>query len=208
MKILPDTYTIRARYYPALVSALPFFIIWYYISDNIQLEGLASFILSIKLIGIEGITLSIVFVYFFSLGIREISKIFQRQYFTGDGATGFPTTYLMTYADSTFSDSYKDKYRELILDRFNFDLLNKEEEETNPIEAKKRLNEATELVKVEIQDGYLVLKHNIWFGFFRNFIGGTIVSMIFCIVGIFLGWFFIEDNKVIILYYNTFAKTS
>ena len=74
----------------------------------------------------------------------------------------------MTYADSTFSDSYKDKYRELILDRFNFDLLNKEEEETNPIEAKKRLNEATELVKVEIQDGYLVLKHNIWFGFFRN----------------------------------------
>ena len=163
---------------------------------NLKLdEALVSFILSLKFLG--GMTFSMGFLYIYSLAIREISKYFQRQYFTGDEAKGFPTTYLMTYANNTFSDSYKDKYRKLISDRFNFELLNKEEEETNPIEAKKRLNEATELVKVEIQDGYLVLKHNIWFGFCRNFIDGSIISMLLCIVGILAGIFFTEDNKVL-----------
>ena len=197
MKILPDTYTIRARHFPALLSALPFFVIWFYLSDNVELKGLASFILNIKLFGIGGITFSIVFLYFYSLAIREISKYFQRQYFTGDKANGFPTTYLMTYADSTFSDSYKDKYRKLVSDQFDFELLNKEQEEENVVEARKRLNEAIGLIRPEVKEGYLVLQHNIWFGFCRNFIGGTIISMILCIVGILIGIFFVEDNKVL-----------
>ena len=195
MKILPDTYTIRARYFPVLLSALPIFVIWFYLSDNVQFNELVSFILSLKFLG--GMTFSIAFLYIYSLAIREVSKHFQRKYFTGDGAKGFPTTYLMTYADNTFSDSYKDKYRKLILDRFNFELPNKTEEETNLIEARKRLDEAAGLVKPEIKNGYLVLQHNIWFGFCRNFIGGTIISMIFCIVGILIGIFFMEDNKVL-----------
>lgn len=198
MRKLLNTYTIYARYFPALVSALPFFVIWFYLSDNIELKGLASFILSIKLLKVEGVTFSIVFLYFYSLVIREVSKYFQRKYFTGDKAKGFPTTYLMTYSDSTLSDSYKDKYRELILQRFNFELLNKEDEKTDIIEARKRLYEGTDLVKAKIQDGYLVLKHNIWFGFFRNLIGGTIFSMPLCLIGILLGWFVIEDSKVLI----------
>lgn len=197
MKILPDTYAIRARHFPALLSALPFFVIWFHLSDNVQLKELVSFILSLKFLG--GITFSIAFLYVYSLTIREISKYFQRQYFTGNEANGFPTTYLMTYADSTFSDSYKDKYRKLILDRFNFELLNKEAEEANLIEARKRLDEAAGLIRPEIKDGYLVLQHNIWFGFCRNFIGGTIISILLCIVGILAGIFFIEDNKVLFL---------
>lgn len=198
MKILPDTYTIRARYFPALLSALPFFMIWFYLSDNVQFEGLASFIGNIKLFRIEGLTFSIVFLYAYSLIIREPSKRFQTKYFTGDGAKGFPTTYLMMYVDSTFSDSYKDKYRKLISDRFNFALLNREEEEADPIEAKTRLDEATGLIRQEIKGGYLVLQHNIWFGFWRNFIGGSVISMFLCIVGILVGGFFVEDNKVLL----------
>ena len=104
----------------------------------------------------------------------------------------------MMYSDSTFSDSYKDKYRELILKRFNFELLNKEAENADIIEARKRLNEATGLVNTEMENVYLVLKHNIWFGSLRNLIGGTIISMLLCIVGIVLGWFFIENSKVMI----------
>ena len=192
-----NPYTIFARYFPAFFCALPFFVLWYYLSDNVQLEGLASFILSIKLAEVEGLTFSIVFLHFYSLIIREISKYFQRQYFTGDKANGFPTTYLMMYADSTSSDSYKDKYRKVVSDQFDFELLNKEQEEANPIEARKRLDEATGLIKQEIQDGYLVLKHNIWFGSFRNLIGGTTISIPLCIVGIALGWFLVEDNKVL-----------
>ena len=190
-----DTYTIFAGYLPAILSALPFFVFWFYLSDNVKLEELVSFILSLKFLG--GVTFSIAFLYIYSLAIREVSKHFQRKYFTGNRAKGFPTTYLMTYADRTFSDSYKDKYRKLILNRFNFELLNKEEE-ANLIEARKRLDEAAGLVRPEIKGGYLVFQHNIWFGFCRNFIGGTVISMLLCIVGILLGWFFVADNKVLI----------
>ena len=198
LKKLLNPYTIIARYLPAILSALPLLVIWYYLSDNFELEGLASFILNIKLPNAGSITLSLALLHFYSLAIREISKYFQRQYFTGKGAKGFPTTYLMTYSDSTFSDSYKDKYRKHISNRFNFELLSKEDESTDIIEAKKRLNEATGLVKAEIQGGYLVLAHNIGFGFFRNLIGGTIISMPVCITGILLGWFLIENSKVMI----------
>ena len=200
MRKLFNSYTIFARYSPALLSALPFFVIWYYLSDNIEIKGLTSFILSIKLFGVGGLTFSIVFLHFYSLIIREISKYFQKQYFTGDKANGFPTTYLMTYADSNFSDSYKDKYRKLVSDQFDFELLNKEQEEANPIEARKRLDEAAGLIRAEIKEGYLVLQHNIWFGFCRNFIGGTIVSMILCIVGILVGSFFVENNEVMFFF--------
>ena len=198
LKKVVNPYTIFARYLPALLSALPFFVIWYYLLDSFQLEGLVSFILNIKLPEVGAITFSLVILHFYSLVIREISKYFQRQYFTGDRAKGFPTTYLMMYSDSTFSDSYKDKYRELVLKRFNFELLNKEAENADIIEARKRLNEATGLVNTEMENVYLVLKHNIWFGSLRNLIGGTIISMLLCIVGIVLGWFFIENSKVMI----------
>ena len=193
-----NPYTIFARYLPALVSALPLLVIWYYMSAKFQLDGLASFILNAKVPEAGEITFSLAILHFYSLLIREISKYFQRHYFTGDRAKGFPTTYLMTYSDSTFSDSYKDKYRELISKQFNIELLNKEDERGNITEARKRLNEATELVKAEMQNVYLVLKHNIWFGSLRNLIGGIITSMLFCIVGILLGLFLIDSNEVMI----------
>lgn len=198
LKKVLNPYTIFARYLPALLSALPFFVIWYYLLDNFQLEGLASFILNIKLPEVGAITFSFAILHFYSLVIREISKYFQRQYFTGNRAKGFPTTYLMMYCDSTFSDSYKDKYRELILKRFNFELLNREAEKADIIEARKRINEATALINTEMENVYLVLKHNIWFGCLRNLIGGTIISMLLCIVGIILGGFFIENSNVMI----------
>ena len=137
IKKLLNTYTLFARYLPVILSALPVFVFWFYLSDNIQLEELVAFILSLKFVG--GMTFSFALLYVCSLAIREISKRFQRKYFTGDGAKGFPTTYLMTYTDSTLSDRYKDKYRELISYRFNFELLNKEEEEADLIEARKCL---------------------------------------------------------------------
>ena len=199
LKKVLNPYTIFARYLPTLISALPFFVIWYYLSGNFKLEGLASFILNIRLLEGGAITCSLAILHFYSLGIREISKNFQRQYFTGDTAIGFPTTYLMTYSDSTLSESYKEKYRELILKRFGFELLNKDAEHTDTIEARKRLNEATRLVTAEMQNVYLVLKHNIWFGSLRNLIGGTIISMPLCIVGLALGWFLLEKNTIMIL---------
>jgi hypothetical protein len=198
LKKILSPYTVFARYLPSLLSALPFFVIWYFLSENVQLKGLASFILSIRLPYVKEIAFFWVFLHFYSLIIREISKYFERKYFTGDEAIGFPTTYLMMYSNSMLSDSYKDTYRKLILKRFDIELLNKKDEGANIDEARKRLDEATGLVREELKDGYLVLKHNIWFGSLRNLIGGTIISIPVCISGIALGGFFLTANNLMI----------
>ena len=193
MKILFDEYTWKARFFPCIISAMPLFILWFFLSDNIQLKELGAYLLSLKFYG--GVTLSVVFLYFYAQVLRITSKVIQSKYF--HEKAGFPTIYLMTYSDKTFSKSYKDEYRSLVKKQFNIDLLDEIEEAADIMEARKRLNEATQLVKLKIKSGYLVLKQNIWYGFVRNLVGGAIYSMIFCIINIAIG--FIKYNNPIFI---------
>ena len=143
-----------------------------------------------------GVTLSIVFLYFYAQVLRITSKIIETKLF--HDKTGFPTTYLMTYVDDTFSKSYKDKYRSLVKEQFNIDLLDESEEAVDIVEARKRVNEATQLIKLKIKSGHLVLKQNIWYGFVRNLVGGAIYSIIFCIINIIVGsiWY---KNPILVI---------
>ena len=183
MKLLFDEYAWKARFFPCIISILPLLVLWGFLSENVKLRELWTFLYSIKFYG--GATISLVFLYFYAQIIRIASKYFENKYFIKK--LGFPTTYLMTYADKTFSENYKDKYRQLAKKHFDFDLLNKDEELRNPTEAQKRLNETTKQVILKIKDGQLVKKQNIWYGFVRNLIGGTIFSVIFCIINIIAG---------------------
>ncbi len=178
-----NTYTIHARFFPCIISAMPLFILWFFVSDNIQIKELGIYLLSLKFYG--GVTLSVVFLYFYAQVIRITSKYFENKYFVKN--LGFPTTYLMTYADGTFSKYYKDKYRERVKKHFDIDLLNEDEEVSNTTEACMRLNEATKQVILKVKDGPLVKKQNIWYGFVRNLIGGATFSIIFCIINIITG---------------------
>jgi hypothetical protein len=189
-----NNYTIYARFFPCIISALPLFVLWFFLSDNIQLKELGNYLLSIKLYG--GITLSVVFLYFYAQVLRITSKIIEENLF--HKKAGFPSTYFMTYSDNTFSKSYKDKYRQLVKKQFDIDLLDETGEVSDITEARKRLNEASQLIKVQIGKGYLVLSQNIWYGFVRNLVGGTIFSLIFCIINIIVGsvWF---KNSILII---------
>jgi len=189
-----NSYTIYARFFPCIISALPLFILWFFLSENIQFKELVTYLLSLKFYG--GITLSIVFLYFYAQVIRITSKIIEKKHF--HNKAGFPTTYLMTYADNTFSKSYKDKYRQLVKKQFDIDLLNENEEVNDIAEAIKRLNEATQLIRLKIKEGHLVLKQNIWYGFVRNLIGGAIYSVIFCIINIILGSIWYKNPTLVI----------
>ncbi len=149
-----------------------------------------SFILSLEFLG--GITLAIVFLYFFSELIRTTSKFIERRYFVN--RMGFPTTYLMMYEDKTFSRIYKDTYRQKAKALFGMDLPSLAEERDNPTEARKRLQEIAKLVILRIGSGRLVMKHNIWYGFFRNLIGGSLYSVVFCILNICIGAVILENT--------------
>lgn len=194
MKIIFDEYTWKARILPCIISVIPLCILWFFLSENVQLKELGAYLLGLKFYG--GITLSIVFLYFYAQVLRITSKIIEEKLFYNKA--GFPTTYFMTYADNTFSKSYKDKYRQLVKKQFDLDLLNETEEASDAVEARKRLNESTQLIKTKIKKGHLVLQQNIWYGFVRNLIGGMIYSIIFCIMNIIAGsiWY---KNPILII---------
>jgi len=179
MSKIIDTYSIYARFFPSIVSSLPFFVIWFFLADNLRLKELGSFLLSLEFYG--GVTLSVVGLYFYAQVIRITSKYFENIYFIK--RNGFPTTYLMMHENETFSQSYKDTYRELVKKHFNMNLLPKDEEEMQREEARRRLNEVTKQIILRVGDGKLVKKQNIWYGFSRNLVGGAIYSTLLCIAG-------------------------
>jgi hypothetical protein len=183
-----DTYTIQARFFPALVSSVPIFILWYFIIREPDWKGFLEFILSMRFLG--GISFSLIFLYFYSQFIRITSKYFERKYFTA--AKGFPTTYFMCYDDQTYSSDYKDKFRERVRKTLKLQPFDAAEEKVNPAEARSRITECFNHIRLKIGDGKLVLKHNIWYGFSRNLIGGAIYGVIFCTCNIITGFFLLK----------------
>ncbi len=189
-----STYTIYARFFPAIISALPLAVLWFFLSDLKELSNLVSFVLQFKFLG--ELSFSLVFLYLYAQIIRTTSKFLEERYFTK--AKGFPTTYLMSYENRVFSESYKDKYRERIASCFNLELLDADKEKEEPEEAKKRLDEVVKHVILKVGDGKLVGKHNIWYGFFRNLIGGSFYSTTFCLLNIGVGYFLINNPILVI----------
>lgn len=162
LKNLFSFYTIYARFFPALISALPLLILWYFISPLNGLSGLGVYILGLKFAC--NLTLGGVILYFYSQIIRTIAKVLERKYFLEK--RGFPTTYLMLYDDRSFSTSYKDAYRAKIKKVFKLDLPTDGDERENIAETIKRLNETTKQLILYVGNGRLVLEHNVWYGFF------------------------------------------
>lgn len=191
-----NSYTIYARIYPSILSATPLFILWYFLSiKNKELVGLSDYLFQINWTG--KISISMVFIYFFSQVIRTVSKFYEMRLFIKNN--GFPTTYLMTYVDESFSKQYKTKYRVYVKSDFNIKLFNESDEQKNKIEAYKQLNEATKQVILYVGRGVLVEKHNIWYGFFRNLVGGSSFSIVFSFGNIILAFYELQNNLFTLL---------
>lgn len=178
-----DSYSLYARVFPALISALPLFVLWYFISALGDLSGLMSYILSLKFLGT--VTFGVVFLYFYAQLIRTVSKFLEKRYFLEE--KGFPTTYLMLYRDSTYSRNYKDAYRARAEIAFGIALPTDEDENEDIEETTRRLHEITKHLILQLGPSHLVLKHNVWYGFFRNLVGGALFASLFCILNIYLG---------------------
>ncbi|PYI90335.1 MAG: hypothetical protein DME97_17710 [Verrucomicrobia bacterium] len=194
MTLKPDTYSLYARTLPALISATPLFVLWYFVRRDAEWRGLLTFVFSLRFLG--AISLSAVFLYFYSHFLRYTSKWFERRYFTS--RRGFPTTYFMLFHDTTYSKDYKAKFRARVKAICKLDLLDEADEHSQPLEAKNRLNECINHIRLKVGPGKLVLKHNIWYGFTRNLLGGAIYSSLFCCVNILLGLMVLKSDPLVI----------
>jgi len=178
-----SAYEIYARYFPAVLTALPALILGFYLSKGAETKELMDYILSLKFFGT--LSLSLVFLYFYAQLIRTTSKALERKYFAM--ARGFPTTYFMLYSDPTYSDAFKDEFRKRVAATLSIPLCDKDEEARTPEEARRRLNDSTKQIILRVGDGVLVGKHNQWYGFFRNLLGGCPYGAAMAAIGVIVG---------------------
>jgi len=187
-------YEMYARYFPAILTGTPLLLLGFYLAKGGETKQLLDFLLSLKFFGY--VSFSLILLYFYAQIIRTTSKTFEQSYFLQK--KGFPTTYFMLYSDSTYSDAFKNAFRQRVQEVLGITLCTKEEEAAAPGEAMKRLNDITKQIILHVGSGVLVGKHNQWYGFFRNLLGGCIYGAGVSIVNVLIGRFFFVSNVLTI----------
>ena len=189
-----DTYSTHARMLPAVISATPLLVLWYFLLREPAWKDLLDFLLSLKFVGT--LSLSLIFLHFYAHFIRVTAKHFERKYFS---SRGFPTTYFLLYENSSYSSDYKDRFRERARKTLKLRPLDAEGERRQPQEAKNRIAECFDHIRLAVKDGHLVSKHNVSYGFARNLIGGSIFAAPFCILNMLLGWIVFREISLTIV---------
>ena len=184
MKI--DNYSIKARYFPAILAAIPFTVFWHFFLNDSFIEYF-TFLQSIE--WAPTIAIFLVVMYFLVLLWRLIWKfIFEHYIF--DDELDMPTTTLLIYSESTYSESYIKNIWSRVKEDFWITLLSKTRQVNNISEARKMIVESVWQIRNKVKDGRLLLARNIEYGFWRNLIWGMPLCLIISIV-----WIIISHNR-------------
>lgn len=199
-------YSLEARIYPTIIGMIPFYLLQYIYFSNFIFSEL----FSAKII--TNISSSLVALYFVSeFFVRFPSKLFEDKLF--NKKIGFPTTEFLLFSNHEYTKSFKEKIRTKIKKDFSIILFEEKEELENEEEARMRIKEAIGLIIGLVRGGYMVLKHNISYGFFRNLWGASLIGAISSVVLFFLSlknsyWVPVVAFLLFIFYilYLTFGK--
>jgi ABC-type multidrug transport system fused ATPase/permease subunit len=179
------TYEKRARLYPVIITlALPFGLLSYFLLYLLPFEMNIGIRIFVSLIPTGLLTAA--FSYYFKNFIRSISKwIFQFRYFKQDESY-MPTTELLLWNNSKFTDSYKKRIREKIKEIFNVKLFTKESETKNEQEARKLIAETIPQLRNMTRDNDILFDYNCYFGSIRNALAGCVIAMIILAILFFI----------------------
>lgn len=169
-----DEYEIKARYIPTFISSVPlvhFLLLflgptfWQNLSANISWMLVANIGLSLM------IMLALVQ---FQCGF---SKHWVEEPIFGKGGVHFPSTNMLLFNSTLISTTRKEQVRKKIFDLFSMELSTKNDENKNPENARLKARDAVNRIRTVVGKGNMTLQYNIRYGFFRNFIGGVLWSV-------------------------------
>lgn len=181
-------YTITARVMPAIICSIPILVIYYFFSND-EYKQFISFIFEIR--WIDDLTFSVIVITLFSQINRLIAKsFFEKKLFKKE--LDMPTTQYLLHSKNLCTKEYRKKIYDKIFKDFHIKLLNKKQEFKNEIKARKLIVEAVGLIRAKVKDGRLLLNHNIEYGFFRNLVGGSVISLPMSLIAVAL--FFANKN--------------
>ncbi len=186
-----DKYTIIARIFPAIITLIP--IIIFTTSCNIDyLNSYFNNLLQVKIVG--NISISVALLYFLAQLNRFLGKyIFEKSLFREE--LNMPTSVFLLFSNGTFSLNYKNQIRKKIKQDFKIEMPTQDDELINLEESKRRIVEAVGLIRQKVKNGRLLLQHNIEYGFARNLVGGSIISILISIIDTI--YFYIIQNNFI-----------
>lgn len=178
-----DSYTLKARLFPAVIGSIPFFVLYHffllqYFSEFFKL------IFGTQWVG--DISIGIVFLFLFAFLGRTIAKdIFEKKWFQSN-ETKMPTTDFLLHSNMEYSIGYKSKIHQKIKTDFDITILSAEMELKNIQLARKIIAESVVQIRHHIKDGRLLLARNIEYGFIRNIIGCSIIAIIISLLNILI----------------------
>lgn len=184
-------YALYARIFPAIITAVPFFVFYYFAliptAGNFMAE-----LLHIKWIG--EITLSAVVLYFIAQLNRVLSKELEKRIF--DDGLQFPTVTCLLHSDNYYSPEHTKQIHKKIEKDFEIVIPSEGLENDDEATSRKCIKEALTLIRTKVFKGKLTYQHNMEYGFIRNLAGGSIVGVIVSVINFFVFSFF---------YHNTLA---
>ncbi|MCL5406734.1 MAG: hypothetical protein M1398_08485 [Deltaproteobacteria bacterium] len=181
MSFVPDKYDREARILPAILASLPFFILYFFFL-NIYIGDFLRLIFRVQFIG--DITIGVAFLFLLVLVGRSISKdIFESVWFKSD-ETRMPSADFLLHTDKEYSSTFKGQIYQKIKNDFQIEILSAEQEQQDEEGARKVIAESVALIRHRLKDGRLLLKRNIEYGFFRNFIGCSVVAEVISLINV------------------------
>lgn len=175
-----DEYEIRARIIPSLIILLPLMIpIYLFVQD--VMATIASLVFS-------G-TIFFSFLYTVSFFVRKNGSNLEKKLWAQEGAS--PSTRILRWSDNTLSPNTKKQLHEAVKQYCHIDLASKEEEQNDPIESDKKIqdafNQVKNLVYYDDPNGKWN-KFNAEYGFNRNLLGSKWYWFASTIIGIVFSW--------------------
>lgn len=172
-----DAYSLKARFLPALVTAVVPATIFNYFYVSEAFSRFVGYMLGIKFL--STVSLSFIFLIYLSEFARTIAKgIFEARFFNDE--LSMPTTTFMLFKDNTYSDDYKVVFRKRVKTDFKLTLADQEQECADEQNARRKIVESMALVRKKLHKNAFLLQHNIEYGAMRNAIGGSVIGLGIC----------------------------
>ncbi len=176
-----SAYALKGRILPAIFSIILPIMVFNHFFVSEEFAKFVGGVLGAKII--SNLTISGVCLYFLSETGRLFGKnVFERAYFKEESQ--MPTTTFMMFGDKTYSDDYKNKFRDKVSHDFNIKLPTKKEETKDENSARTRIVETMALIRKKLHKNSFLLQHNIEYGAMRNVIGGAVLGICFSIINI------------------------
>ena len=172
-----DMYFTYARLIPAIIVSFPFWFLLYDLNQIPQVADVLSSMLAVKWIG--NVSVSVAFQFAWAMLVREIGKRYEEKYF--ECQKRLPSVYFLMKADSMFSDEFMQRLRGKVLSDFNLKLPKKVTEDD------RIYSDIAKMVLEKVKYVKEVVRHNAWYGFYRNLFSGGILGLILSVVMIMAG---------------------